>query len=390
MAAIPSFIFGGNAPARTPQEAARNRQVYEALVARNSAPKDLGEGLTAVGNAWVARTLMDRAAAGEEAGSKRVAELVAGFQDGADQGELLTALSDPWLSENAGGSAVAKTLLERELQKGDPAYQLEMEKSQLELDAMRNPVPKAPDVQTIYDPVTGTEKKVQWNAETGAWDDIGGTKATSNGLTVQTNPDGTATVTQGGPGKISEAQGKGIAFYTRGIEANKDLAGLEGQLTDLGQSLTKYAPLGLGNYARTPEFRQAKVAADQFLAAILRKDTGAAVTPQEFDLYGPMFLPIPGDDPATIEQKRRMREVALLAIKSELGTAEAVATANQLVLGIDSATPTIDAQASPAMPEEPAVPDPTATATITNDAEYDALPPGTVFVGPDGKKRKKP
>jgi hypothetical protein len=388
MAAIPSFIFGGNAPARTPQEAARNRQVYEALVARNSAPKDLGEGLTAVGNAWVARTLMDRAAAGEEAGSKRVAELVAGFQDGADQGELLAALSDPWLSENAGGSAVAKTLLERELQKGDPDYLLDTEYKRAQIDALK--------AKPAVTPTDDMKELDLINSErTAAGQDPLTMEqflsAKGGGLTVQTNADGTTTVTQGGSGlKLTEAQSKDVGFYTRGIEANKALLGLEGQLTDLGQSLTKLAPLGLGNYARTPQFRQAKVAADQFLSAILRKDTGAAITNQEFELYGPMFLPIPGDDPGTIEQKRRMREVAMLAIKSGMGTAEAIADANRIALGIDSATPTIDAQASPAMPEAPAVPDPTAPATITNDAEYDALPSGTVFVGPDGKKRKKP
>jgi hypothetical protein len=389
MADIPSFIFGGNAPARTPQEAARNRAVYEALASRMSAPKDVGEGLTAVGNAWVARTLMDRAAAGEEAGSKRVAELVAGFGDGADQNEILTALSDPWFSENAGGTAVAKTLLERDLRKSDPDYQLDTEYKRAQIDALKAKPAITPTDDMKELEVINAERKAA-GKEPLSMEQFLGSK--SGGLSVQTNPDGTVSVTQGGSGmKLTEGQGKDIGYYTRGIEANAKLADLEGQLTDLGQSLTKYAPLGLGNYARTPEFRQAKVAADQFLTAVLRKDTGAAITNQEFEMYGPMFLPVPGDDPGTIESKRRMREVAMLAIKSGLGTAEAVATANRIALGIDTATPTIDAQnGAPAAPAPPPVPDPTAPATVSNDAEYDALPSGTVFVGPDGKKRKKP
>lgn len=194
--------------------------------------------------------------------------------------------------------------------------------------------PKAPTVVTRYNEQTGQEEKLQWNAEIGDWEPFGGQKAPTNGLTVTTNPDGTTTVTQGGSGKLTEGQSKDVVYYTRGTDANAQLGTeLEKALTDLGGRLSETVPLGLGNYVRTPEYRQAKVAADNFLAAILRKDTGAAVTPVEFELYGGMFLPVPGDDTGTIEMKRRMRSVALLAIKSGLGTAEAVATANEAILG---------------------------------------------------------
>jgi hypothetical protein len=169
------------------------------------------------------------------------------------------------------------------------------------------------------------------------------------GLSVTTNPDGTVSITQGKAQKLTEAQGKDVVFYTRGLEANSQLAAMDQQLTDLTGQMSGLIPLGLGNYFRTPQFRQAKVAADQFLAAVLRKDTGAAITDKEFELYGPMFLPIPGDDPGTIQQKARMRDVALLAIRSGLGTAEAVAQANEVALGrqgpVDTMEPAADQQA---------------------------------------------
>ena len=210
------------------------------------------------------------------------------------------------------------------------------------------------------------------------------------GLSVVTNPDGTATVQMGGTApKLTEAQGKDIGFYTRGMQANQGLAGLEGQLTDFAQSNANILPLGLGNYARTPEFRQAKVEADQFLAAILRKDTGAAITDQEFALYGPMFLPIPGDDPATIALKRQKRATALLAIRSGLGTAEMVAVANEQALGMD--TPTAEAQGNvqaPAVAPSPAASEPARPMT---DADYNALPSGALFIDPDdGQTYRKP
>lgn len=194
----------------------------------------------------------------------------------------------------------------------------------------------APTVQTFFDEKTGQEYKAQWDTQKGAWVPVGGQKIPKDGITV-TSPDGT-TMTIGGNGagqKLTEGQSKDVVYYTRGIDANKSLEGVESQLTDLKQTATKWIPLGLGNYLQNPEFQKAKQAADSFLTAILRKDTGAAITSQEFDIYGPMFLPIPGDSPQVIQQKSRARQVALLAIRSGLGTAEAVAEANKIKLGVD-------------------------------------------------------
>ena len=43
------------------------------------------------------------------------------------------------------------------------------------------------------------------------------------------------------------------------------------------------------------------------------------------------------------------------------------------------------------VPELPAPkPQPAQIPSIKSDAEFNALPPGSVFIGPDGKKRKKP
>jgi hypothetical protein len=209
------------------------------------------------------------------------------------------------------------------------------------------------------------------------------------GLTVTTNADGTTTVQQGGSGlKLTEGQGKDIGFYTRGLQANTGLDGLDSQLTDWAQQNANVVPMGLGNALRSPEFRQAKVEADNFLAAILRKDTGAAITDNEFALYGPMFLPQPFDDPATMQLKRQKRATALLALRSGLGTAEIVAAANEAALGLEQPTAAAQGQAAP-----PATPSPSSVepARPTSDAEYDAIPSGGLFIDPDdGQTYKKP
>jgi hypothetical protein len=159
-------------------------------------------------------------------------------------------------------------------------------------------------------------------------------------------------------------------------------------LTDWAQQNANVVPMGLGNALRSPEFRQAKVEADNFLAAILRKDTGAAITDNEFALYGPMFLPQPFDDPATMQLKRQKRATALLALRSGLGTAEIVAAANEAALGLEQPTAAAQGQAAP-----PATPSPSSVepARPTSDAEYDAIPSGGLFIDPDdGQTYKKP
>lgn len=45
---------------------------------------------------------------------------------------------------------------------------------------------------------------------------------------------------------------------------------------------------------------------------------------------------------------------------------------------------------NPGMPAQPSAPQSGGPARITSDAEFDALPSGTTFIGPDGKTRRKP
>lgn len=128
-------------------------------------------------------------------------------------------------------------------------------------------------------------------------------------------------------GRINEQQGKDIGFFNRGSDAEIDLREREDALLDWRSKNLGAVPY-VGNYMKSPEFRQAEVPARNFLAAILRKDTGAAVTPQEFELYGSMFLPVPGDDQETMRLKRKARAVALRSIQAGLGTARALADAH--------------------------------------------------------------
>lgn len=128
--------------------------------------------------------------------------------------------------------------------------------------------------------------------------------------------------------KLTEQQSKDLVYWKRASGASPEIDKHEGALTSLGDNVAGNVPL-VGNYMVSEGYQLGRQAAAEWLAAILRKDTGAAITNQEFDLYGPMFLPMPGDSPATLEQKRTARKRAEDAIKSGLGTAEVLAEAQK-------------------------------------------------------------
>ena len=255
----------------------------------------------------VAQALMRRQAA---AGAPPVGNAPAGPAGGIPGISPSTAamLSDPNLSE--GQRAVVLSVLKQQMDAQDPGNQLDLEKKRLEVDALRNPKPE-------YSVLTDEEEKAMGLDPAGSYqrgrdgkvDKIGG---------------GGVNVTVGDNMKLTEGQSKDIGFYTRGIYANDELAGVDEELTSLGGNVAGKAGT-LGNYAKSPEYQRAERSGREFLAVILRKDTGAAVTPDEFATYGPMYLPQPGDDPQTLADKRVARERALGTIKLGLGTATPLA-----------------------------------------------------------------
>lgn len=158
MAMEAGFLWGGGGQKLSPKEVASRRQVAAALAARNTAPKDIGEGIARVGDALLYRAEMGRAAQAEEQGRARAQELFSSIQGGgADISALMGAMADPWVSEDPGMSAVTNALLQREMQKSDPGYQMDLAYRQAQLDQLGKP-----DWQMITDPVTGDVSR--WNS----------------------------------------------------------------------------------------------------------------------------------------------------------------------------------------------------------------------------------
>lgn len=191
----------------------------------------------------------------------------------------------------------------------------------------------------------------------------------------------------GGGLKLTEQQSKDLGYYTRGNEANALLAqqgdalttraiGERGQARGIADAAIRGTPFlgdsAIGNSLVSTERQQAEQAGREMLAAILRKDTGAAITEQEMSIYGRMYLPQPGDSDAVLSQKAEARTRALESIRSGLGTAER------------KAAPLKDGrrQAADMRIDEPV--------RVASRDDVAALPSGTVFMGPDGIARRKP
>jgi hypothetical protein len=130
---------------------------------------------------------------------------------------------------------------------------------------------------------------------------------------------------------FTEGQSKDVVFATRAQGALDVLEPVAGELTNLGSQLAGSDPTGIvRSRVQSPEYQVARNAADEFLQAILRKDTGAAITSSEQDLYGQTYLPQPGDGPQVIEAKRAARLRAVAAINAGMSSAQMIAAEKAL------------------------------------------------------------
>ena len=111
---------------------------------------------------------------------------------------------------------------------------------------------------------------------------------------------------QGG-GKLTEGEGKSTGFFGRMSASNDVINKFEQEGLNLGQTLAGGVPL-VGNFMVSENYQQLKNAQDDFLRALLRKESGAVISDEEIATYGPVYFPQAGDGPQVLEQKRQNRE----------------------------------------------------------------------------------
>lgn len=187
---------------------------------------------------------------------------------------------------------------------------------------------KPPQVVELFDEGTGQPYKATWNTETGTYDRVGGVKAPS-GMRVEMGPDGQFTLTQGplGSGGGNANQNLNAGFLIRGRDAHATITELENQGTFMGNKILRNAPGGLGNYGLSPDAQKFEQAKRDFVNAVLRRESGAVISEEEFANADQQYFPQPGDSPQVIEQKRRNRENAVKAFELSAGPAAPPQTA---------------------------------------------------------------
>ena len=116
----------------------------------------------------------------------------------------------------------------------------------------------------------------------------------------------------------SESERKGLFFYQRAVPAGKIIDSFNDQKTL--DALAAKAGM-LGNWAKTPEGRRLIQAGKTWAMAVLRQDSGGAITDDEMEFYFDTYLPRPGDDAATLAQKAEARRVVTEGLKAVAGRA---------------------------------------------------------------------
>lgn len=124
--------------------------------------------------------------------------------------------------------------------------------------------------------------------------------------------------------KLTEGQSKDIAFLNRANAANNKLDADRTAALVSSKNLGRNVPF-VGNALQSSSSRQGGQIGKDFIAAVLRKDTGAAVTEQEFSFYSDIFLPQWGDDEASLKLKEQSRKSFLDGMRSGLSNGAALA-----------------------------------------------------------------
>ena len=119
-------------------------------------------------------------------------------------------------------------------------------------------------------------------------------------------------------------QANAAGFYDRLNASNQILSdpGVTQAAMAWGQNaMNNNLPMGLGNYMTSPEFQKFDQASRDFVNAVLRKESGAAISESEFQNARIQYFPQPGDTPEKIAQKAKNREIVINAMHRTAGPA---------------------------------------------------------------------
>ena len=132
---------------------------------------------------------------------------------------------------------------------------------------------------------------------------------------------------QGKDPGLNDTQAKALLFGSRMQNADKILTEMAAKGT-VRPSVAKQAveniplvggALGAGaNAAASPQQQQVEQAQRDFINAVLRRESGAAISPSEFENAKKQYFPTVGDSPEVITQKAQNRQLATRGLMAEV------------------------------------------------------------------------
>lgn len=145
------------------------------------------------------------------------------------------------------------------------------------------------------------------------------------GMVIESDGNGGFRVVQGDVDtskmpKLTEAEGKNAGFLKRALTAEKEISALEGEGTSLWNKAADAVPV-LGNFAKSDGAQKFDQAQRNFINAVLRRESGAVISPEEFANARQQYFPQPGDGADVIAQKRKNREDAIAGFEIGSGPA---------------------------------------------------------------------
>ena len=218
---------------------------------------------------------------------------------------LRSKLSDPVYLRSIGltpeqaqalGPAGIQKLLENQAMANTPDALLDRQVKQAQLRAAEKSLNNNPYTETISRNQAEFDARMMQGQQLGLkGDDL--TQFAANGKL----PDST---------KANETQSNTQTFLKMMDEAEGNLAKLPAMAGASRWDRAYDAIPVFGHGFTSPEYQQAEQAQRQFIQAWLRKTSGAAISPAEFEAEGRKFFPQPGDGPEVIAQKAAARKAA--------------------------------------------------------------------------------
>jgi hypothetical protein len=122
-----------------------------------------------------------------------------------------------------------------------------------------------------------------------------------------------------GPEKIKGDQYKVGGFAKRAIIAEEELAKLPEDIGTSGITDTLQGWSFMPEAMKSQDRKSFEQTQRNFISAVLRRESGAAISDQEMENESMKYFPQPGDGSRVLAQKKRARQQAVLNLKSEAG-----------------------------------------------------------------------